>query len=134
MTMNALRVGLATRLGTITGLRSYAYIPDDPNPPVAVIIPQGITYDTVMARGMDEYEFSVLVLGSRVSDRAGQLAMDAYCNPSGSSSIKAAIEGDKTLGGSAFDCRVREMRNLSQTTVGDQQFLSAEFVVTVYAS
>lgn len=134
MTMNQLRLGLSTRLATITGLRSYAYIPDDPSPPIAIVIPQGITYDTVMSRGMDEYEFSILVLGSRVSDRAGQLAMDAYCNPSGSSSIKAAIEGDKTLGGYAFDCRVREMRNLSQTTVGDQQYLSAEFVVTVYAS
>ena len=134
MTMNQLRTGLSNRLATISGLRSYAYIPDDPNPPVAVVLPQGITYDTTMNRGMDEYEFSILVLGGRVSDRAGQLAMDAYCNPSGTSSIKAAIEGEKTLGGVAYDCRVREMRNLSQTTVGDQQFLSAEFVVTVYAS
>jgi hypothetical protein len=132
--MNSLRAGLSTRLATITGLRTAAYIPDDPMPPMAIVVPQGITYDTTMGRGMDEYEFSILVLGSRVSDRAGQLAMDAYCNPSGSSSIKAAIEADKTLGGSAFDCRVREMRNLSQTTVGDQQYLSAEFVVTVYAS
>ena len=133
MTVSAIRTGLATRLATISGLRTSAYVPDDPNPPVAIVIPQAVTFDSTFARAMDEYEFSILVLVGRVSDRMAQSNMDAYCNPSGASSIKAAVEGDKTLGGAAFDCRVTSIRNYAQTPVGDQMYLSAEFVVQVYA-
>lgn len=133
MSLTAIREGLASRLGTIDGLRTAAYVPDQVAPPVAIPIPTGITFDTTFARGMDEYTFTVLVLVGSQSDRASQSLMDGYCAGSGSTSIKAAIEGDKTLGGSAFDCRVMEMRNYQQTPVGDQMYLSAEFTVQVYA-
>lgn len=133
MTVSQLRSGLATRLATISGLRTSSFVPDSIDPPVAIVIPSTVTYDTTFARGMDEYEFIVLLLVGRVSDRTAQASMDAYCNPSGTSSVKAAIEADKTLGGYAFDCRVTSMRNYQQTPVGDQMYLSAEFVVQVYA-
>jgi hypothetical protein len=125
--------GLATRLATIDGLRTANYIPDQINPPVAIPIPTGITYDTTFARGMDEYAFTILVLVGAASDRTAQALMARYCAPSGAASIKAMVEADKTLGGAAFDCRVMEMRNYQQTPVGDQMYLSAEFTVQVYA-
>jgi hypothetical protein len=133
VTVSQLRAGLATRLATISGLRTSAYVPPDPMPPVAIVVPTGITFDSTFARGMDEYDFTILVLVGSVDDRTSQDRMDAYCDPSGSGSIKAAIEGDKTLGGVAFTCRVREMRNYQQTPVGDQMYLSAEFAVQVYS-
>lgn len=133
MTVSAIRSGLATRLGTISGLRTSATVPESPDPPVAIVIPGSITFDTTFVRGMDEYEFTVLLLVGRVDSRTAQNSMDGYCNPSGATSIKAAIEGDKTLGGAAFDCRVTSMRNYQQTLVGDTSYLSAEFVVQVYA-
>lgn len=134
-TLSGLRSGLATRLATITGLRTSSFVPDDPKPPIAVIIPSSVSYDTTFGRGEDEYDFTILLLVSKVSDRNAQASMDAYCNPSGASSIKAAVEGDRTLGGTAFDCRVTEMRNYRQITVGDEgtQYLSAEFAVHVIA-
>jgi hypothetical protein len=133
VSLSTLRDGLALNLSTIPGLRTAAYVPDQITPPVAIPIPTGMTFDSTFCRGMDEYAFTILVLVGSVSDRASQALMDGYCAASGSTSIKAAIEADKTLGGAAFDCRVQEMRNYQQTPVGDQMYLSAEFTVQVYA-
>lgn len=133
-TIAAIRAGLATRLGTISGLRTSATVPDDPKPPVAIVLPPTITYDTAMGRGLDQYEFSILVMVGRVSERTAQASLDAYANPRGAGSIKTAIEADRTLGGAAQTCRVTDMRNVGplSTTEGNT-YLTAEFVVTVYA-
>lgn len=133
-TLSELRTGLATNLATIAGLRTSATIPDQVTPPIAVVMPNQITYDTAFARaGGDEYEFIVMVIVGRVDERTAQNRLDAYCSGSGASSVKLAIEKDKTLGGKAFDCRVTTLRNYNQVTVGDTTYLSGEFVVQVYA-
>lgn len=132
-TFNELRQGIATRLATISGLRVSATIPDQPNPPQAVVFPNRVLYDLAFKRGGDEYEFVVLVILGRVSERTAQASLDAYCNPDGASSVKTAIEAEATLGGKAFDCRVTEMRGQSSLTLGDVTYLTAEFMVTVIA-
>ncbi|HEY7824049.1 MAG TPA: hypothetical protein VIG24_14505 [Acidimicrobiia bacterium] len=133
-TMSELRAALAVRLATNTGLRTSATLPDQPNPPQAVIYPDRVLYDTALGRGSDEYTFIVLVIVGRIAERSAQTSLDAYCNPSGATSIKAAIEGDPTLGGNAFDCRVTEMRGQSSLTLGDATYLTAEFSVTALAN
>lgn len=133
-TLSELRTGLATNLATISGLRTSATIPDQVTPPIAVVMPNQITYDTAFSRGGgDEYEFVVMVIVGRVDERSAQNRLDAYCSGSGASSVKLAIESEKTLGGKAFDCRVTNLRNYNQVTVGDTTYLSGEFVVQVYA-
>ena len=129
-----LRTGLANRLTTITGLRSSAYIPDNPQPPVAVVMPGRIQYDTAFGRGSDEYQFTIMLIVGRVADRASQTTLDGYCESSGSRSVKAAIEGDRTLGGKALDCRVTEMTNQGSLAIGDVTYHTAEFSVTVIAA
>lgn len=128
-----MRTGIANNLATIDGLRTSATVPDDPKPPVAIVRPNSITFDLSFARGVDEYEYLVLVIVGRVDERSAQNKLDEYCAPSGSTSVKQAIESDKTLGGNAYDLRVREMRNYQQINVGDVTYLSAEFVVQVFA-
>lgn len=129
-----LRAGLATNLATVSGLRTSATVPDQINPPIAVVMPASITYDTAFARsGGDEYEFTVMVIVGRVDERMAQNKLDAYCSGTGTQSIKTAIESNRTLGGKAFDCRVTTLRNYNQVTVGDVTYLAAEFVVQVYA-
>jgi hypothetical protein len=132
--LTALRAGLATRLATISGLRASATIPDNPSPPIAVVMPGRITYDTAFGRGSDEYTFDVMLIVGRVADRASQNNLDAYCASSGSASIKAAIEADRYLGGSAFDTRVTEMRDQGPLAIGDVTYLTATFAVTVIAA
>jgi len=128
-----MRTALAANLSAIPNLRTSATVPDKPNPPVAVIKPNSVNFDMAFARGLDEYEFSVLLIVGRVDERTAQNKLDGYCAPSGSGSVKEAIEADKTLGGNAYDLRVREMRNYQQINVGDVIYLSAEFVVQVFA-
>jgi hypothetical protein len=129
-----LRTGLANRLATITGLRSSAYIPDNPQPPVAVVMPGRITYDTAFGRGSDEYQFTIMLIVGRVADRASQTTLDGYCESSGTRSVKAAIEGDRSLGGKALDCRVTEMANQGSLAIGDVTYHTAEFNVSVIAA
>jgi len=132
--ISTLRTAIATNLSTITGLRTAATVPDQINPPVAVVMPTSITYDTAFARsGGDEYEFSVMVIVGRVDERIAQNKLDAYCSGSGAQSIKAAIQSNRTLGGKAFDCRVTSLRSYNQISVADVTYLAAEFAVQVYA-
>ena len=131
--VSSLRTGLANRLGTITGLRTSAFMPDNPNPPIAVVMPSSVSYDDTFHRGMQTYVFSVLVIVGRVDERTAQSNLDGYVSSTGSSSIKLAIEGDKTLGGVAFDTRVTEMRNYGQLAIAEIQYLTAEFTILCYA-
>jgi hypothetical protein len=134
-TLSELRAGIATNLATISGLRTTATVPDQINPPIAVVMPNTITYDTAFARsGGDEYEFLVMVIVGRVDERSAQNKLDAYASSSGNSSVKAAIEKDKTLGGKAFSLRVSSLRGYQSVTVGDVTYLSAEWVVQVYSA
>lgn len=133
-TITGLRTGIATNLAAISGLRTSATVPDSPNPPIAVVLPTGITYDLAFRRAADEYFFTVIVIVGRVDERTAQDRLDGYCNPSGATSIKTALESDRTLGGYAYDCRVTEMRNYQQLVLGDGvTYLAAEFVVRVIA-
>jgi hypothetical protein len=132
--ISELRTGLAANLATISGLRTTATIPDNPSPPIAVILPQGVEYDNTFGRGMNTYTFAVTVIVGRVSERSGQNALDAYVSSTGSASIKLAIESDKTLNGKAFDLRVTDSRNYGELTVGEVTYLSAEFTVLCYAN
>jgi hypothetical protein len=128
-----LRTGIANNLATISGLRTAAKVPDDPKPPVAIVLPQSVTYDNAFQRGMTTYNFSVLLLVSRVSERIGQDSLDSWVSSTGSNSIKNAIESDKTLGGKAFDVRVSEVRNYGEVSAGDVNYFSAEFIILCYS-
>jgi len=86
-----------------------------------------------MGRGLDTYEFTVLVIVGRVDERSAQNTLDAYCAATGATSIKTAIERDKTLAGAAQSLRVTEMRNYSALQISENTYLAAEFAVTVYA-
>jgi hypothetical protein len=128
-----LRTGIATNLATITGLRTAATMPDNPSPPIAIVIPSTISFDDTFQRGMQTYSFNVLVIVGRADERTAQNNLDGFCASTGPKSIKLAVEKDKSLGGKAFDVRVTEMRNYGQIVIGEVTYLSAEFTVLCYA-
>jgi hypothetical protein len=133
--MSAIRNGLATNLATITGLRVPAEIPDNPQPPTALLRPESIEYNNSFSKasGTHTYTWVVLVIVGRASERMAQKTLDEYADPRSSDSIKAAIESDQTLDGAALDCRVTEMRGYQVLPIGENQYLGAEFVVTIIA-
>jgi len=133
VSISLIRSRLAANLATIAGLRTSDYVPDDPKPPIAVIMPPTIRFDTAMGRGLDEYEFIVTVIVGKQSERAAQRLLDSLCAPKGSGSVKTAIESDRFLAGNCQDLRVTEMRRISSILIDQITYLAAEFTVTVYA-
>jgi hypothetical protein len=131
--ITAIRSGLATNLGTITGLRTGATIPDNVNPPYAIVAPNGVDYHRAFNNALSTYNFTVTLVVGRVSERTSQNSLDAYCSPTGTSSIRVAVESDKTLGGVAFDTIVTGMRNYGSVTIAENVYLAAEFDIAVQA-
>jgi hypothetical protein len=133
MSISQIRTALATNLATIPGLRTAAEIPDLPNPPIAVVSLDSVTYDQAFAEGMTNYNFTVTVIVGRSAEREAQRKLDGYISP-GANSVKNAIESDKTLGGYAYDCRVVSMNSVGSLTISDTTYLAADFTVTVIAN
>ena len=131
--INAIRTGLATNLATISGLRVAAEMPDSPNPPVAIIMLEGVEYDQAMRQGLTQYNFSVSVIVGRAAEREMQRKLDTYLQMSGSQSVKLAIESDRTLDGAIYDLRVVSSSSIGSIIINDQTYLAAEFTVTVFA-
>lgn len=128
-----IRDGLVTRLETIDGLKGYDHVPDSAYLPAAVVERRMTRFDSTMARGSDEFEYTVTVLVSYAVPRTAQEAMSAYMAGSGASSIKAAVEGGDTLGGAAHFARVASASQEEVREVGSVQALAVEFVVEVTA-
>ncbi len=106
MVPSNVRNGLKTNLTAITGLRCFDIVPDTVPLPAAVVGQLDFSFDASMVRGLDTAECEILLIVGRMSERAGQNRLDLYLSGSGSSSIKAAIEADKTLGGACSTLRV----------------------------
>jgi len=132
MSLADIRAGLGDNLQTIAGIRVYEEVPDSPALPCAVIQLQEVDYDVTFQRGMTNYTFIVHLVVVRTTERRAQQKLDQFID-AGARSVKTAIQSDSTLGGSAFDVRVTELRDIGPTTIGDIQYMSAKFAVTVIA-
>lgn len=133
MSIQEMRDGLAANLATVSGLRVSEEVPDQVNPPMAVISLTTVEYDNAFKQGLTIYRFGVTLVASRASDRWAQRRLDGYCS-NGDNSIKLAIESDKTLGGAAYDVRVTEMGSIGAVSLDEVTYLAAEFSVDVYAN
>lgn len=130
VSITGLRNALATNLGTISGLRTSAEIPDNPSPPIAVVTLDGIDYDQAFKQGLTIYNFTVLVIVGRAAEREAQRRLDTYSQTDG---IKSGVESDRSLGGLAYDTRVVNLTTIGSLQLNDQTYLVAEFAVAVYA-
>jgi hypothetical protein len=133
MSISLIRQGLAKNLGTIIGLRAAAEVPDLPNPPIAIVALNSVTYDRAYANGMTSYSFTITVIVGRAAEREAQRTLDTYIS-TGNKSVKFAVESDKTLGGNAYDCRVVSMDSVGSLSISDTTYLAADFTVTVIAN
>lgn len=129
-----MRSGMATRLATISGLRVASELPDNPNPPIAIVNLRNINYDQAFGKGLAVYTFVVTVIVGRAAERVAQQKLNDYLDNTGNQSIKTAIESDKTLGGAAFDTRVVSLDNIGNVQLSDATYLAAEFTVNVYSN
>lgn len=130
--ITAMSQGIATNLATISGIRTYATIPDNPTMPAAVVSLNNVTYDQAYQGGLVLYNFDVTVIVAKVTERRAQERLHDVVQ-TGSGGVKNAVESDPTLSGAAIDARVTEMSNIATVSIGDIDYLTATFAVTVRA-
>lgn len=138
MSIALIRSGIGANLATVAGLRVSETVPDSFSPPIAILSLQSVQYNgafnTKTVQGLTTYTFTVSVIVGKVAERVAQSRLDAFIS-TGATSIKKAIESDRTLGGAAFDCVVPEMTNVGAVLLsGDVSYLAADFSVIVYAN
>ncbi len=133
-TVTELKNGLKTRLETITNLRAFAQQPDQVNPSLGgIAFPtlESITYHGAMKAGLVTHVFTISVIVGRAAERTTQNLMDTYLSYDGG--IRAAIEGDQTLGGYAQTLIVEEASNITTVDANDTTYLVVDFRVVVYS-
>lgn len=131
MNLSYVRNGLKNRLSTVSGIRAYDTVPDAINTPAAIVTVESMEYDRAMGRGLDELTLTIVVLTGTISERTAQNKLDSYIS-NGTTSMKAAIEGDKTLGGNAADARVESAQNYGSYTYNGITYLGVSFTVRVF--
>jgi hypothetical protein len=131
-TPSQVMAGIKTRLATISGLRTFDYQPEQVNPPIAFPSITGVRYYGAFGGGDVQFDLDVTVVVGRYTDRLSFARLDDYMAFSGASSIRAAIEGDRTLGGVCADLIVDSSAAISSLAAGDGEFLMATFSVTVH--
>jgi hypothetical protein len=132
-TVSQIKAGLAANLATVSGLRAYSYQPDNVNTPFAWPLLESIQYNGAMGGGLITHQFTVSVVVGRSAERTAQTLLDGYLSYKGATSIRQAIESDRTLGGVVQDLIVESADNISTLEANDATYLAIDFVVTVYA-
>ena len=130
-TMGTILDGIRARLDTIDGLRTTPFVPGSVSPPAAYVhIPEDVAYDAAAADGCHMWNVAVTVVVSRATEQAYRTQLDGFVSPIGPKSIKAAIEGDDTLGGAVDSLRVERAR-LGVVAIGGIEYWAASFDVQV---
>jgi len=137
-TLAQIRAGLNTRLATITGLQTFAYMPAQPPLPCAFVGgPREVTYHAAMNTGLNEWRLSVWVLVSNATPTVeSQADLDEYVSPTGTRSIRAAVEGTagtQTLAGVVSDVVVEGIEAYALYVTETGSYFGAEFTVRVFA-
>lgn len=126
--------GIVTRIKTISALqyRASAFGKDFVDPPWAIVVPapgEFIDFDSTMGRGSDDLHFLIKLIVGAADDRASQAALNAYLATSGSSSMKAAVDG--SLGGAVSFATIRTARNYGDVEWAGVIYNGVEFTVEV---
>jgi hypothetical protein len=136
---------LATELATIPGVQQSAFMLANPTPPAMEVTPGPpqvmrrepfIDYDQTFSRGSDTLLWTVRGLVALTTDIGAQKLLLAFADPTGTKSVKAALEANPTLGGVISDLRVTRCYApiTFQREGSTSALLGAEWAVEMYAS
>lgn len=132
-TVSQVATGLAARLATISGLRTYTYQPEQTNPPMAYPVLNTVRYHGAYQGGDVVMDWSIYVVVGRYLDRTAHALLDGYLSYDGATSVRAALEGDLTLGGVAQTLVVPSAADITSLAEADAQFLQIQLSVIVHA-
>lgn len=138
-TLAQIRSGLNTRLATISGLQTYAYMPAVPACPCAFVAGVGESeYHRAHQTGYIVWPCRVVVLVSTAPpNNESQTDLDEFISPTGTNSVRLAIEGtsppQQLAGSIVADVMVRSTSGHAAINVGGVDYWGAEFTVDVHA-
>jgi hypothetical protein len=127
------REALANNLSSIKGVGCSPWnLGTNFQTPVLQVAGNGpVIYDR---RGTDKLTFVVQAIVGTVDDIGGQRLLSTFVQASGSQSVKAAIESDRTLGGIVDDLRVTGyLGDTSITLPNGVEYLTGQWTVEVLA-
>lgn len=130
---SSLQEALGMQLAMIPGLRVADHLPEQINPPMAVVQLQTVTYHRAMKGGLSEWQFTISLIAGRMGDRPAQRQLDAWMSYDGNQSVREAIESDRTLGGNCSTLKVADMISVRPLSLGDAAYITCEFNVIVHA-
>lgn len=125
---------LGKALESVVSLRGRVlyYPPAKITPPAAIIaFPDSVDFDQTYGRGMDRITIPVIVVAGNVSVRAARDRIVAFCNGSGSKSVKTALDGGTYT---ACDTVTVNSAELDIFTMSGIDYISATFEVDVTGS
>jgi hypothetical protein len=107
MSWVGVRDGVKTRLDTISGLSARDTMPETlPDKDTATVLPGDGNFIEPSSHGtLWKARFVIMVRCVRSKLKDSQDALDVYINPTGASSVIAAVYGDRTLGGVVDDVK-----------------------------
>jgi hypothetical protein len=133
-TVSQVAEGLKNRLATISGLRAYAYQPDQLNtPPFAYPELSQVDYHRAFGGGDVVMMWEIHVIVGRYVDRTAHKMLDDFLSYDGAKSIRACLEGDKTLGGVAQTLVLTSGADITSISEGGSEFLEIQMSLTVHA-
>lgn len=127
------RKAIASNLSAVTGVQCSAWnLGTNFNPPTFQVAGNGpVTYDR---RGTDLLTYRVQAIVGTVDDVGAQRLLATFVQGSGSTSFKAALESDRTLGGVVDDLRVTDyLGDKIMTLPSGVDYLVGEWAVEVLA-
>ena len=134
MSLETIGSGIATRLATITGLQVFApnALPDSINQfPAALVLPGETSYNAMFS-GDADYRFRIIILVTKQDSPSALNRLLDYIELTGTYSVKAAIDADDTLNGSADTSRLTRNMGIGVTNWGGYAYLSTEFELLVW--
>ncbi len=120
----------ATVLAQISGLRVFAYPPDSLTDPAGYVsYPLSVDFDQEYQRGGDQFtDLPMVLVASRVTDRAARTTVAEWASGSGPNSVKARMEEHSWT--SCDDLTVTSCE-FGVETIAGAQYLAAVFKATV---
>ena len=135
MNVATIRDNLATRLATITGLRVFDTLPDQLNyPGLAIGHVEGPRQATIGGYWSLALQLVLMAAPAELGVARGQDAADPYLATSGTKSILAALNTDKTLGGAVDTLSLGDPGAVEVIEANEVPFVGAVLPLEVWGS
>lgn len=138
-TVDDVCTALASACSEVTGLRAKGWIDDNINPPEAHVFTLEHDPRMVFTSPIRTFPMGVQVMVARADPRAGQKALRGFMEPSGSTSVRAALEDSSNWPSGVHDVTVTRIGQPFELVIEAQQaggmvterYLAVQFDVEV---